>query len=144
MKNKIKKIGIIAFLTIILFSFASCDNGTTNGGNIRETKNITVTILNENESTITAVSILTIAVTGTGGDFLVGSPINGVSVNIPQNETYTSPLITVRRWDTGPWMLAVYVNNISQSSSQNMLSTESPPEILALKYTSEGQIIRID
>jgi len=138
MKNKIHLFRIILLVSIIGSFMVSCDSDSG-----RETKRIIVTIFNENNIPISAVSILTLAPTGNGGVFLVGTGMtNGVPVNIPKNGTYVSPTITVRRFDDGGWALTVNVNNISRASYSNILGATTPPDVLELKYTAEGTIMR--
>jgi hypothetical protein len=138
MKNKIYLFGIIALVSIIGSFMVGCDSDSG-----RETKRIIVTIFNENNIPISAVSILTISPKGNGGDWLVGTGMtNGVPVNITKNETYVSPRITVRRFDNDEWVLTVNVNNTKKDSYPGILGKTTPPNVLELKYTAEGIIMR--
>ena len=141
MKNK--NYWIIVFITIIGFSMSNCATVNENVINEPETKQIIVTILNENDMPISAVGLSTSHPSGSGvtgvagmqGDILFGDP-----VNILKNEIYISPLITVRRLGDN-WILLVNINNTPKQSFKNYLAGINPlPNILALKYTINGEI----
>ena len=110
----------------------------------RETKKITITIVNDNEDPITKVSIWTIRETGRayvmelGSDMHEGEPVE----EVPHGETYTSPLVTVRTDDEDLWWLGVNVNNIDYKEFPNLLNKEIPPDTVELKFTTDKEVLR--
>jgi hypothetical protein len=138
MDNKIKLPGIIVLLTIIVFVFAGCNDPI-----VRETKEIKVTILNENPTPIIAIWLATIAPTGNGGIHLVGTgPGNGEGAIILQNETWESKPITVRKGGDGHWRLWGNINNVAKETYPNILDSNTPPDTLELKFTAAGVLTR--
>ena len=140
MNSRIKLSGFIIITLILCFSITGCKDKITH-----ETKQITITILNENDNDIEYVSVWTLADNGSDVEFLIGSAIkDGQSVSsIHKNETYTSPLITIRDDGYGYWLLGINVNN-NDGPYPLLLDGQIPPDTAAFKYTEDEKIERVD